>query len=209
VNTHPRPYPRRLAGLLTALVALLTALALGSAPAPHAVAAPSAAPTAPSAPTAPVAVGGALERAGRVTYRLERHRYRVPFHTKHVRTDRLRRGQTRVAAPGRTGTWVKVYRVKRVDGRVVRRQLLRGFMARKPHTRVIQVGTRTATQGGGGQGGGDCNPNYRGACVPNASDVDCAGGSGNGPRYVQGPVYVVGNDVYDLDSDGDGVGCES
>ena len=55
----------------------------------------------------------------------------------------------------------------------------------------------------------DCNPNYEGACVPNASDVDCAGGSGNGPEYVSGPVYVVGGDPYDLDRDGDGVGCES
>jgi hypothetical protein len=38
--------------------------------------------------------------------------------------------------------------------------------------------------------------------------VDCAGGGGNGPAYVSGPVQVVGSDVYGLDSDGDGVGCE-
>lgn len=55
--------------------------------------------------------------------------------------------------------------------------------------------------------GSDCDPNYSGACVPIASDVDCAGGSGNGPAYVQGPVYVVGKDIYGLDRDGDGVGC--
>ena len=53
-----------------------------------------------------------------------------------------------------------------------------------------------------------CDPNYAGACVPIASDVDCAGGSGNGPAYVQGPVTVIGSDVYGLDGDGDGVGCE-
>lgn len=53
-----------------------------------------------------------------------------------------------------------------------------------------------------------CDPNYSGACVPIASDVDCASGSGNGPAYVSGPVYVTGSDVYDLDRDGDGVGCE-
>ncbi len=53
-----------------------------------------------------------------------------------------------------------------------------------------------------------CDPNYSGACVPIASDVDCAGGSGNGPAYVQGPVYVIGTDIYDLDRDGDGIGCE-
>ena len=53
-----------------------------------------------------------------------------------------------------------------------------------------------------------CDPNYAGACVPIASDVDCAGGSGNGPAYVTGPVRVVGVDIYDLDRDGDGIGCE-
>jgi endonuclease YncB( thermonuclease family) len=46
-------------------------------------------------------------------------------------------------------------------------------------------------------------------CLPPGSDVDCAGGSGNGPRYVTGPVYVSGNDPYGLDGDGDGVACES
>jgi micrococcal nuclease len=46
-------------------------------------------------------------------------------------------------------------------------------------------------------------------CLPPGSDVDCAGGSGDGPRYVNGPVYVNGGDPYGLDSDGDGVGCES
>lgn len=53
-----------------------------------------------------------------------------------------------------------------------------------------------------------CDPNYAGACVPIASDVDCAGGSGNGPAYVRGPVTVVGSDIYGLDNDRDGVGCE-
>lgn len=41
-----------------------------------------------------------------------------------------------------------------------------------------------------------------------ASD-DCAGGTGNGPAYVRGPVQVVGKDRYKLDSNGDGVGCET
>jgi hypothetical protein len=46
-------------------------------------------------------------------------------------------------------------------------------------------------------------------CIAPGPDVDCAGGSGNGPRYVNGPVYVSGSDPYGLDSDGDGVACES
>ena len=54
----------------------------------------------------------------------------------------------------------------------------------------------------------DCDPNYD-PCVPIASDVDCLGGSGNGPEYVAGPVQVIGTDVYGLDANNDGVGCES
>lgn len=55
-----------------------------------------------------------------------------------------------------------------------------------------------------------CDRNYRGRCLrPNASDYDCAGGSGNGPSYVSGPFYVVGYDHYGLDSDDDGIACES
>lgn len=53
-----------------------------------------------------------------------------------------------------------------------------------------------------------CTPGYS-PCIPPGPDVDCAGGSGNGPRYVHGPVYVTGSDPYDLDRDGDGVACES
>lgn len=51
-----------------------------------------------------------------------------------------------------------------------------------------------------------CDPNYTG-CVPIASDVDCAGGSGNGPAYT-GHVRVIGSDIYDLDRDGNGEACE-
>jgi hypothetical protein len=43
--------------------------------------------------------------------------------------------------------------------------------------------------------------------VPIASDVDCEGGSGDGPAYT-GYVTVIGTDVYGLDSDGDGDACE-
>ena len=53
----------------------------------------------------------------------------------------------------------------------------------------------------------ECDPNYSG-CVPIASDVDCAGGKGNGPAYVKGPVKVIGKDIYGLDKDRDGIGCE-
>ena len=53
----------------------------------------------------------------------------------------------------------------------------------------------------------DCHPNYSGCLNPNASDYDCAGGSGNGPYYT-GKVRVLGADVFRLDRDKDGWGCE-
>lgn len=52
-----------------------------------------------------------------------------------------------------------------------------------------------------------CNPNYSGCLKPDASDYDCAGGSGNGPYYT-GRVQVIGYDQYGLDRNHDGWGCE-
>jgi micrococcal nuclease len=67
-----------------------------------------------------------------------------------------------------------------------------------------------APPSGGGGGGGSCHPSYKGACLKvGAGDYDCASGSGNGPNYVSGPISVVGYDEFDLDRDGDGVGCEN
>jgi PASTA domain len=56
----------------------------------------------------------------------------------------------------------------------------------------------------------NCDPSYPDACLdPNAGDYDCAGGSGNGPRYVEGPIRVRPPDPFDLDREGDGWGCEA
>lgn len=54
--------------------------------------------------------------------------------------------------------------------------------------------------------GPDCTPGYD-PCLPLAFDYDCFGGSGNGPMYT-GRVLVTGPDPYDLDRDGNGIGCE-
>jgi hypothetical protein len=55
-----------------------------------------------------------------------------------------------------------------------------------------------------------CHSSYSGECLPvNAVDVDCAGGGGDGPVYAQTKnISVVGPDVYGLDANDDGVGCE-
>jgi hypothetical protein len=67
-----------------------------------------------------------------------------------------------------------------------------------------------APSSGTGSGGStsDCTPGYS-PCLPLAYDYDCAGGSGDGPEYANGPIRVTGSDPYDLDRDGDGVACES
>ena len=53
--------------------------------------------------------------------------------------------------------------------------------------------------------GGYSAPSYASNTVV---DYDCAGGSGNGPRYVQGPFILSGPDIYGLDADNDGIACE-
>lgn len=55
-----------------------------------------------------------------------------------------------------------------------------------------------------------CHPSYKGTCIPpDVEDADCAGGSDDGPYYVQEKNFqVVGPDEYGLDNDKDGIGCE-
>jgi hypothetical protein len=55
----------------------------------------------------------------------------------------------------------------------------------------------------------NCDPAYPDVCLHDGiGDYDCAGGSGNGPNYIQGPIAVRAPDPFGLDSDGDGTGCE-
>ena len=54
------------------------------------------------------------------------------------------------------------------------------------------------------------DPSYPDVCLDAAvEDYDCAGGSGNGPEYVEGPIRVRPPDPFDLDREGDGWGCET
>ncbi|OHV42032.1 MULTISPECIES: hypothetical protein [Pseudofrankia] len=55
-----------------------------------------------------------------------------------------------------------------------------------------------------------CDPSYPDQCLQDGvGDYDCAGGSGDGPNYVRGPGRVLEPDPFELDFDGDGVGCQS
>jgi endonuclease YncB( thermonuclease family) len=80
---------------------------------------------------------------------------------------------------------------------------------RGPTPRISQADCPSPGRGGheGEDGDGAGCQGYS-PCLRPGSDVDCAGGDGNGPRYVSGPVSVTGSDPYDLDRDGDGVACE-
>jgi hypothetical protein len=58
-------------------------------------------------------------------------------------------------------------------------------------------------------GGDDCHPSYPDKCLdPYAYDYDCLNGEGDGPLYVRGPLVVLPPDPFDLDRDGNGIGCE-
>jgi hypothetical protein len=126
----------------------------------------------------------------------------IPYATKRVDDDTLAAGKTRTRTKGVAGTRTLTYQVTVTAGKENARTLVSDVVTRKPVTRVIAVGTKADEPSGG------CDPNYT-PCVPIASDVDCAGGSGNGPAYVDGPVTVIGDDIYYLDRDGDGVGCDT
>ena len=125
-------------------------------------------------------------------------------------------GWTAVTTAGVNGVKTKTYRVTYADGVETSRELVSEAVTTAPVDQVTSVGSRqpapppppAPAPAPAPAPGGGCDPNYAGACVPIASDVDCAGGSGNGPAYVQGPVSVVGSDIYDLDRDGDGTGCD-
>ncbi len=54
----------------------------------------------------------------------------------------------------------------------------------------------------------ECHPSYIPCLRIDASDYDCEGGTGNGPYYT-GKVQVIGPDVFGLDKNGDGWGCEA
>jgi resuscitation-promoting factor RpfB len=129
----------------------------------------------------------------------------IKFKKRQVKDGDLPKGEKEKRTPGVNGERTKTYEVTVVNGRETARKLLTSKVTRKPVTEVLAIGTYVEPEE---ETGGDCAPGYD-PCVPVASDVDCAGGSGNGPAYVDGPIRVTGSDPYDLDRDGDGTACDS
>ena len=128
----------------------------------------------------------------------------IPFKKKTVTDDSLPKGEKTVRTTGVNGMRKLTYEITYVNGVQTTKELLRQEVSKQPRTQVTAVGTKVEEE----RASSGCDPNYSGACVPIASDVDCSGGSGNGPEYVRGPVTVIGDDIYGLDNDGDGIGCE-
>jgi hypothetical protein len=55
-----------------------------------------------------------------------------------------------------------------------------------------------------------CHPSYSGVCLdPSAADYDCLSEFGDGPKFTPGPFSVVGPDIFALDPDRNGIGCEA
>lgn len=137
----------------------------------------------------------------------------IPYGAVTVDDGNIDVGQSAVTVGGGNGEKVTTYLVEYLDGVEVSRSVAREEVTVQAVDEVTSIGTRVpppvveAPPPAPANDG--CDSNYADACVPIASDVDCAGGSGNGPAYVEGPVRIVGSDIYDLDRDGDGIACDT
>ena len=137
----------------------------------------------------------------------------VPFKTTTREDGSLAKGQTRIETEGVNGERTVTYEVTYVDGKETERKVVKNEITKQPINAVKVIGTYVyvapapAYTPPAQTHQSNCDSNYSG-CVPIASDVDCAGGSGNGPAYVAGPIRVIGSDIYGLDRDGNGIACE-
>ncbi|MFY1672482.1 G5 domain-containing protein [Plantactinospora sp. WMMB334] len=165
---------------------------------PPAAAAPTSSPSAPAGEVPEAAVPAPPSASPTVEKRRVTETRSIPFGERTVQDSSLAKGKRKVRTAGVEGSKTLTYEVTYVNGVPTSKKLVDEVVTKRPVTRVVAVGTKETRK---------CDPNYSG-CVPIASDVDCAGGGGNGPAYVSGPVKVIGSDIYDLDRDGDGYGCE-
>lgn len=173
---------------------------------------PQAFVDAPSAPATPTPVPTTFEEI--------QESAPVAFERMSIDSDQYDVGTSTVTTAGVDGTKVTTIRITYVDGVEHAREVASEAVTVAPVTEITAIGTRQPAPppppapaapvpfAAPAPAQGDCHPSYAGVCVPKASDVDCAGGSGDGPEYASGPLQVVGDDVYDLDRDGDGIACD-
>lgn len=128
----------------------------------------------------------------------------IPFNKTTVNDPNTAQGKTYVKTAGVNGVKTLTYSVGTYTPSGCKnntKELVKEEVTKPAVTEVTAIGTYVAPKS-------NCDPNYSGGCVPIASDVDCGGGSGNGPAYFYGTATVVGTDIYGLDRDGDGIACE-
>ena len=206
---HRHPPPRRSRHFRPAALIILGFATLGCsdpagiaaqpAPAPTTVstAAPAAATTAPPATTAAPTTTPKVEVPRLVGMKLASARQRLASHGLKLRV--------RYRPTARFAAGTVISQSRRMGVGVARSSAITLVIAKAlppqpPSTQPPPPPTTPSRS---------CHPSYEGACLdPTASDYDCAGGSGNGPRYVQGLVKVRPPDPFDLDADNDGLGCE-
>lgn len=133
----------------------------------------------------------------------------LPFASQSIDDPNMAVGTQAVTTAGVPGTETTTYLVTYLDGVEVERVTQSKVVTIAPVDQITSIGTKAPqVVAPPAPPAATCDPNYSGGCVPISSDVDCGGGSGNGPGYVWGAVRIVGSDIYDLDRDGDGYGCE-
>ncbi|MCU1407638.1 MAG: hypothetical protein JWQ43_3941 [Glaciihabitans sp.] len=120
-------------------------------------------------------------------------------------------GSNRISTVGVAGVRESTFQVTITDGVETARTMVGEVVTTAPVDQVTSIGTKpvavAAPVAPPAATGSGCDPNYSG-CVPVASDVDCAGGTGNGPAYLTGTANVTGSDPYDLDRDNNGIACD-
>lgn len=138
----------------------------------------------------------------------------VAYTSSIINDPSIPKGSTKITTGGINGTQAMIFMVTLTDGVQTSKDLISSSLTTPPVNKVTSIGTYVApaaqSSPKSSQSNTDCDSNYSGACVPNVypTDVDCGGGSGNGPYYVYGPLRVIGTDHYGLDRDGDGAACE-
>lgn len=140
-----------------------------------------------------------------VTSKIETETQSINFSKKTVEDGSLVKGTATIRTAGIAGAKTITHTITLTDGIETDRKTIE-TVTTEPVEEVTVIGTYIAPVAAP-KVSSNCDSNYSG-CVPIASDVDCAGGSGNGPAYASGPINVIGSDIYGLDNDHDGIACE-
>ncbi|WP_215802188.1 G5 domain-containing protein [Rathayibacter toxicus] len=137
----------------------------------------------------------------------------IPYSSRTNSGPGMDRGSSRTTE-GKKGLLTRTVEVVKHGGIEVSRSTVSEVVTTAPVDKITYQGTRepaapqkeTAPQKED-KSAASCDPNYADACVPIAKDVDCKGGTGDGPMYLEGQARVIGKDVYGLDKDKDGIAC--